>query len=81
MRVRITEYLEIDLKDENWCCQRCGAVLISAHENYKKGCLVAERPLEEVHPPLIEGEAYSFCPDPDFFRICISMTTLTANSI
>lgn len=69
MKVRITEYLEIDLKSEQWCCQRCGKALISARENYKKGCLVAERPLEEIHPPLVEGQAYSFCPDSDFCRL------------
>jgi acetophenone carboxylase len=69
MRVRITEYLEIDLDLEKWICQRCEQPLISARENYKKGCLVAERPLEEVHPPMVEGQAYSFSPDPDFCRI------------
>lgn len=69
MKIRITEYLEIDLDTESWCCQRCGAVLIGAGENYKKGCLVAEQSLESVHPPLVEGQAYSFCPDPDFCRL------------
>ena len=69
MKVRITEYLEIDLQSEQWCCQRCGHSLISANENYKKGCLVRERPLEEVHPPLVEGSTYSFCPDKDFCRL------------
>lgn len=70
MKVRITEYLEIDLGQEEWICQRCGHGLISARENYKKGCVVAEKPLEEVHPPMVEGGGgYSFCPDPDFCRI------------
>ena len=69
MKVRITEHLEIDLDNEQWCCRRCGNALISARENYKKGCLVAERPLREVHPPLNEGQPYSFCPDPDFCRL------------
>lgn len=69
MKVRITEYLEIDLHSEQWCCQRCGHTLISARENYKKGCLVAEQPLTEVHPPLVEKEVYSFCPDNDFCRL------------
>ena len=67
--MRITEYLEIDLHVEKWCCQRCCHALISARENYKKGCLVAERPLAEVHPPMVEGETYSFCPDEDFCRL------------
>lgn len=69
MKVQITEYLEIDLDNEHWCCRPCGHSLIGARENYKKGCLVAERPLPEVHPPLVEGQAYSFCPDPDFVRL------------
>ena len=69
MKTIITEYLEIDLLREQWCCRRCGHELISAHENYKKGCLVAERPLKEIHPPLIENEAYSFCPDEDYCRL------------
>lgn len=68
-KVRVTEYLEIDLDHENWVCQRCGHSLISARENYKKGCVVAERPLAEVHPPMVEGQVYSFCPDPDYCRI------------
>ncbi len=69
MKVRITEYLEIDLDLETWICQRCGHALIGARENYKKGCVVAERPLEEVHPPFVEGQAISFSPDPDYCRI------------
>lgn len=69
MKVSITEYLEIDLDNEMWCCRRCGMSLISARENYKQGCLVADRPLQEVHPPLVEGTAYSFCPDRDFCRL------------
>jgi len=69
MKVRITEYLEIDLDKETWVCQRCGRDLISARENYKKGCMVADVPLHEVHPPLLEGQTYSFCPDPEYCRL------------
>ena len=69
MKVNITEHLEIDLDSEKWCCRRCGHALISARKSYKKGCLVAERPLTEVHPALVEGQAYSFTPDPDFCRL------------
>ena len=43
MKVRITEYLEIDLGSEMWCCQRCGKELVAAQENYKKGCLLRKR--------------------------------------
>ena len=69
MKVRITEYLEVDLSSEQWLCQRCGQALTGARDNYKKGCLVSERPLTQVHPHLIDGEAYSFSPDPDFCRL------------
>ena len=82
-RRQITEYMDIDLEKELWCCNRCGKELISARDNYKKGCLVAERPLEEVHPPMTDGQTYSFCPDPDFCRIlefyCPSCGTLIEN--
>jgi acetone carboxylase gamma subunit len=69
MKVTITEYLEIDLEKETWMCRRCGHELISARENYKKGCLVSERDLKEVHPPIVEGRAFSFSPDPDYCRL------------
>ncbi|MBC8420685.1 MAG: acetophenone carboxylase [Desulfobacterales bacterium] len=69
MKVRITEYLEIDIGTEDWCCQRCGHPLISARDNFKKGCLVAERPMNEVHPPIVEGKAFSYCFDPDYCRL------------
>ncbi|MBU1670021.1 MAG: acetone carboxylase subunit gamma [Actinobacteria bacterium] len=67
-RRRITEYLDIDLDSEMWCCNRCGRDLIGAGENYKKGCLVAERDPSEVHRPLVEGE-YTRSPDPAWCRI------------
>ncbi|MFH1135436.1 MAG: acetone carboxylase subunit gamma [Pseudomonadota bacterium] len=69
MKIRIAEYLEIDLEKEAWLCQRCGHELTGARENYKKGCLVAERPLAEVHPPVMENQPYAFSPDPDFCRL------------
>ena len=55
-RVRITEYLDIDLGTETWCCHVCGAELGSARDNYKKGCLVNERDPEEIHPPIFGRE-------------------------
>ena len=69
MKVRITEYLEIDLDQETWCCRRCGETLIGARENYKRGCLVAEKDLASVHPPLVANQAYSFTPDPNYCRL------------
>jgi acetone carboxylase gamma subunit len=66
---QVTEYLEIDLTDRTWQCTECGEVLGSAEENYKHGCMVRERNPEEVHPPLIEDEEYTFAPDPEWVRI------------
>jgi acetophenone carboxylase len=67
-RIRITEYLDLDLDDEVWRCHVCDHLLGSARENYKEGCLVHARDPREVHPPLIEGE-FTFAPDPDWVRI------------
>lgn len=69
-RIRMTEYLDLDLQDDTWYCNRCGRALISARENYKKGCLVYERNPQEIHPPLLGAEAeFDFSPDPDWVRI------------
>lgn len=63
---QITEYLDIELEKELWCCHRCGHELISARENYKKGCLVYIRkdPNTIYNSPL-EGP-FSFAPDPEW---------------
>ncbi len=63
-RLRFTEYLDLDLDEEVWRCNRCDAVLISAREEYKRGCLVYDRDPREIHPPLIEGD-YTFPPIPN----------------
>lgn len=68
-KVRITEYLDIDLDKELWCCNRCGRELIAARENYKKGCLVYERDPRTIHQPLVEDAEYNFAPDPEWCRI------------
>jgi len=71
-KVRITEYLDIDLRKEMWCCNRCGSEIVSAREPYIKGCLVYERPGSEVYGPPIEvaeGQCVSYAPDPSFMRI------------
>jgi len=67
-RVRFTESLDLDLNDECWYCHGCGSRLISARENYKQGCLVAERKPQEIHSPVITGE-YTFAPDENWIRI------------
>lgn len=55
--VRVTEYLDVDLDRELWCCHVCGWALIDAAENYKRGCLVHERDPSEIYPPVYrEGD-------------------------
>ena len=54
---QITEYLDINLEKELWCCNRCGHELISARENYKKGCLVyIRKDPNTIYNSPIEGE-------------------------
>src|SRR5260370_7747985 len=67
-RIRMTEYLDLDVEEEMWHCHRCGHALISARENYKKGCLLYNRDPSEIHRPLLEG-TYTFSPDPAWIRI------------
>ncbi|MDN5937613.1 MAG: acetone carboxylase subunit gamma [Salinisphaera sp.] len=67
-RIRFTEYLDLDLDRELWVCHDCGQELISARENYKKGCLVADREPAEVHPPVMAGD-YGFVPDPEWIHV------------
>ncbi len=67
-RIRITEYLDLDLDSESWHCHRCGHDLGPAERNYKEGCLLYDRDPREVHRPLVEGE-YTAAPDPEWVRI------------
>lgn len=67
-RIRITEYLDLDVDSESWHCHRCESRLGSASRSYKEGCLVHDRDPREIHRPLIEGE-YTFSPDPEWVRI------------
>ena len=67
-RIRITEYLDLDIDAERWLCNRCGHTFGSAKESYKQGCLVHHRDPREIHPPLVEA-AFSFSPDPSWVRI------------
>ncbi|MCZ7526703.1 MAG: acetone carboxylase subunit gamma [Acidimicrobiia bacterium] len=57
-RVRITEYLDIDVDREMWVCHVCDHELISAREMYKKGCVVHERDPKEIYPPIYEGAEF-----------------------
>lgn len=67
-RLRVGEYLDLDLVTERWRCHVCDRELGAGRENYKYELLVCERDPREVHPPLIEGE-YTFAPDPKWVRI------------
>jgi acetone carboxylase, gamma subunit len=67
-RIRVTEYLDLDVDREQWTCNRCGRALGPARENYKKGCLLYDRDPREIHPPLVTGE-FNFSPDPLWVRI------------
>lgn len=68
-KIRITEYLDINLENETWCCNRCGWELIGARENYKKGCLVSERGPDEIYEPLLDNGTSVTTPDPSICRI------------
>jgi acetone carboxylase, gamma subunit len=67
-RIRVTEYLDLDVDAEKWLCNRCGRELGAARENYKKGCLVHGRDPREIHPPIVSG-SFNFSPDPLWVRI------------
>jgi acetone carboxylase gamma subunit len=67
-RIRVTEYLALDLDAEAWHCHRCGHELGPAERSYKEGCLVHDRDPREIHPPVIEGE-FTLSPDPEWVRI------------
>jgi len=73
MKVRITEYLDIDLDKELWCCHRCSQELGPARENYKHFTLVYNRNPQEIHRPYIDPDhsphGHTCSPDPDWCRI------------
>ena len=71
MKVLITENLRIDLDSEQWECRACGAALIGARENYKRGLLVHNRDPREIHKPLLDPNKYAltYAPNPDWCRI------------
>lgn len=67
-KIQITEYLDIDLDNEQWCCRICSENIISARESYKKGCLVYSRNPQTIYNPMIDDE-FNFAPDPDWQMI------------
>jgi len=70
-KVLITENLRIDLDSEQWECRACGAELISARDNYKRGLLVYNRDPREIHKPLLDPAKYelTYAPNPEWCRI------------
>lgn len=71
-KVKVTEYLDIDLDKEMWCCNRCEAELASATQSYMNGCLVYDRPATDIYGPPMEvaqGQNVSYAPDNRFNRI------------
>lgn len=48
MKVQATEYLRVDLNEEQWECNRCDHVLGSARENYKHFLLIHDRDRKSV---------------------------------
>jgi acetone carboxylase gamma subunit len=73
VKVRITEYLDIDLDEEQWCCHSCGKALGPARENYKHFTLVYDRDPLEIHKPYIDPESspvgHMCSPDPEWCRV------------
>lgn len=67
-RLRIGEYLDLDIPTERWRCHVCDHDLGSVRENYKYGLLVYDRDPSEVHQPIIKGQ-YTFSPNPEWIRI------------
>jgi acetone carboxylase gamma subunit len=67
-RIRVTEFLDLDIGSEQWLCNRCDCVLGPARESYKKGLLLYDRDPREIHQPLVSAE-FNFSPDPLWVRI------------
>lgn len=66
--IEVTPHLKIDADEMVWICRNCDTDLVDAEQNYKRGCLVAERDPSEVHRATIDEE-YNFAPDSDWCRI------------
>lgn len=64
---QLGECLDLDLEKEVWCCNRCGFELISARENFKKGCLIYARDPRTITQPLVDEE-FNFATNPDWAR-------------
>ena len=67
-REPITEYLEIDLNTERWCCRVCGHDIGDARDDYKRGLRLYDRDPRTIYEARIDAE-YSYAPDPAWCRI------------
>ncbi len=67
-RIRVTEYIDLEVEAERWRCRVCDRELGSARESYRRFTRLHQRDPREVHRPVIEGE-YTFAPDPRWVRI------------
>ena len=65
---RITEYLDVDLDKDVWCCSRCGHELVDIHQNYKTGCLVYERDVRDIYNA-VSTEGFVATPRPGFVAL------------
>lgn len=82
-KIRITEYLNIDIEKETWCCDKCGKDLMEARDNYKKGCLVCERDPSEIYESVMDGDVNLTSPNSDICMIiefyCPNCLTMIEN--
>lgn len=69
MRVRITEYLEVDPHAERWFCHRCSHDLGPASASYKCGCLIHARHPHEIHFPIGPDPEFNFSFDPEWMQL------------
>jgi acetone carboxylase, gamma subunit len=67
-RIRITEYIDLEVEDERWRCRVCDAELGPARSSYREHLRLHERDPLEVHRARLDGEL-SFAPDPAWVRI------------
>jgi N-methylhydantoinase B len=65
--LRATESLSV--RGARWCCAKCATDLGPVKENYKKGCVRVDRPIQTSNP--IVGDPARFIdPTPQFRQFC-----------
>jgi N-methylhydantoinase B len=67
IELQATENLAV--RGGRWCCAKCATDLGSVKENYKKGCVRVDRPIQSSNP--IVGDPARFIdPTPQFRQFC-----------